>query len=1259
MNRPTIFPIFTVLVSLAAAAQAQPSTAAKVLLDQANYWAAQNKPEESESALDRLLRTEPNNADALALLAQLQAQKGDRIHAQATLAHLRSVRPDDPRVASVEQAIRVGSIDPDSLSESRRLAREGHSAEAVARYQQLFQGATPPASLAIEYYETLSATEGGWNSAREGLARVAAAAPRDMRAQLTYAQLLTYRQQTRLEGIQRLAVLAQTPQTAAAAAKAWRQALEWLPIDTVSIPAYEGWLVAHPDDGGIGERLAQARNPPRTPSDKAAITRSAGFTALNAGRIQDAETSFQSVLIQMPGDSDALGGLGLVRLRQGNAAEARTLLSRAIAADPTHKARWEAALQGASVGEDYASARTMIQRGQFDAAERQLRAIIASGGDTMGARLMLADALNRRGDLPGAETQYRALLAHQPSNADALVGLAQVLNKEGQTTEAEAMLDRAQNAGNNRVVGRIRADGLRQQAATSNDPVTKEALLRAASAADPGNPWTRLDLARVLVATGKKSEARQVMAEVTGGANPSSDALRAGAMFAVEDGRPADAVALVGRLPAAARTADMRALLSQAALENDIRSARALGAVSPAAAREKLLTLAAQPDPDGARGVAIARAFLQMRNPVDARQALATAQAATHTPTSAQRIAYAGVMLQAGDERGAQILIEVLNGTSGLSHEQTMALNRLRAGVAIRESDRLNTDRRQADAYDVLAPVLARDPVNADVNLAVGRLFASADEPHKALAINQAVLARDPGNLDARKAALDAAIQARDWTRASALVRNGIAAAPDDPQVWVMSATLNRSRGDLQSAFDDLKHAQALRRQEIGTEQPDMNEPMTAARWSNQQPSGRSVAATNGIENPFRHGEIASPSGLPDDSNYALSPITSGPSDPILQDIDHQMGTVQQDLAPKFTFGPSFRYRTGSTGLDQLTETSLPTELLVRPLGRGILTATATPVFLSSGTVSASTASQARFGSSILAGHAAPPSQYAQGVGLSAAYQFDWVKTDLGTSPIGFQQQNFLGGVEASPALSDNVHLRIVGERRAVDDSVLSYAGTKDPGTGTAWGGVTRTRGHGQLEFSIRDANFYAGGGYATLKGENVASNTEYELGAGGTYPVWRNATDEMRLGLDVVYFSYNKNLNFFTLGQGGYFSPQSYFATLFPLKYTSKHDELTWSIGGSLGYQTYNEKSSPVFPNNPSLQNALMTMASASPTAVLTSYPGATSTGPVGGLEGSIEYRVNHSFSVGGQASYQHAGDWSETIGRFYGRYIFEGGSW
>jgi hypothetical protein len=226
-------------------------------------------------------------------------------------------------------------------------------------------------------------------------------------------------------------------------------------------------------------------------------------------------------------------------------------------------------------------------------------------------------------------------------------------------------------------------------------------------------------------------------------------------------------------------------------------------------------------------------------------------------------------------------------------------------------------------------------------------------------------------------------------------------------------------------------------------------------------------------------------------------------------------------------------------------------------------------------------------------------------------------------------------------------------ERRPVTDSLLSYAGTVDTGTGQTFGGVVRNRGHAQLELSAGLANFYAGGGYSQLTGQNVETNTETEIGAGGSYPIYRSGPNELRAGLDLVYFTYAKNLDHFTLGQGGYFSPQSYFAALIPLTFTQRLDSLTWSVGGSVGAQSYNENSSPVFPNNASLQARLDSLAAGNAT-IATAYPGTTASGVVGGAHGSVEYEVTPSLRIGGLLDYQHAGNWSETQARVYARYIF-----
>ncbi len=133
-----------------APAPAPTSPAAHVLLDQANYWRSQNRLDQADLAVKRLLLLEPDNPDALAMAAELASERGDATAARAALAKLRQINPSDQRIASVERALAVGAIDPAGLAEARSLAAQGHNAEAVARYQRLFRGNDPPGALAAE-----------------------------------------------------------------------------------------------------------------------------------------------------------------------------------------------------------------------------------------------------------------------------------------------------------------------------------------------------------------------------------------------------------------------------------------------------------------------------------------------------------------------------------------------------------------------------------------------------------------------------------------------------------------------------------------------------------------------------------------------------------------------------------------------------------------------------------------------------------------------------------------------------------------------------------------------------------------------------------------------------------------------------------------------------------------------------------------------------------------------------------------------------
>ncbi|HTI01968.1 MAG TPA: cellulose synthase subunit BcsC-related outer membrane protein [Acidisoma sp.] len=1217
-------------------------SALDVLLRQARYWREQNDPTRAMTAATRALKLSPNNAAALAIIAEVQAGSGKSTEAQQTLAVLQKTSPNAPEIRDVQQAIKIGAISPDALANARQLAQQGQAQQAADAYRALFGGSTPPDSLAVEYYQTLGATPGGYATSLQGLADTARQNPNNLQAQLAYAQALTYRSDTRMQGIDRLAALTRIPSISARAQESWHQALGWLPADQSAISAIKAYQARYPDDPTVKTLMANALNPPN--QAPGAQESSEAYDAFHRGDLTQAQALFQKALAANPKDAGATGGLGLVLLKEGRTAEATTLINRAIALDPKQAPGLRQALAGAQLG------------GSFAAAQ----------------------SASRRGDLPQAEALYRKLLRSQPNNAGIKLALAGVLSREGNQPEANQLLAEVQASGGS-LSDQARAQLLAQQAKGMPDAAGRIALYRSAVDAAPNDPWLRLDLARALVANGQPADAQGVMSAVTDVPRPSAAAVQAGIIFAQETNNSAEAMALIQHVPRRSRTPEMQALLDQAAIQGQITAAVALASSNPMSARQQLMALASQRDPTGARGLAVAKAFAALSDPADAQAAISAAAAMTPNAGGAARLNWAQGLLAAGDTPGASAMLAAIPPGS-LTADQQTALNGLQNGIAVRSSDALNTAGRTADAYDQLAPALARSPTDPALNTALARLYQTADQPQKALEINQRILANDPTNVGARQGAVAAAIQLGNYGLASRLVTENMTQNPNDPQNWILAANIAQARGLQADALHDLRQARALRQQQLGY----------AAVPGGANPSfqvaanGAAATVSPGPVNPFRNAPdsaattstasgVLAGSGLVTDNSLAGSSLAAAgtapdaaATDPMIADLNTRIETIKTAIAPYVAGSTALEFRSGDAGTSQLANFGVPIEASFSPAGVGRITLTATPTYLDAGTLGTGIYDQEQFGSAVFnqtlktfggVTVADPGTQTATGVGLDLAYKEKWLSLDAGSTPLGFKITNFVGGIEIAPQLTDQLTFRLTGERRAVTDSLLAYAGTTDPGTGTTWGGVTRTRVHGQLEFNPGLANFYAGGGYDWLQGENVMSNTELELGAGGSYPVYKTPADEVRVGLNLVYFGYAKNEDHFTLGYGGYFSPQTYVAATIPVTWSATRGSLTYTLGGAVGVQTFNADGGQVFPTDAALQSQLgviSTYYASQNENVQTSYASQNQSGIVGGLNGSFEYHLSPMLVVGGSAGYQKTANWNQADLMAFARYTF-----
>jgi Tfp pilus assembly protein PilF len=1199
-------PIAPAIAAAAAANSPGGSGAISLLLVQAGFWHDQGEPEKALESLNRVLAIEPGNADALVLAALAESERGEPQRAQVALTQLRRFAPGDRRIQATAQALRTGALPAEALAHARQLVRDGQSSEAIAAYAQLMQGGKAPASIAVEYYTLLAGTAEGWEAARDGLARTVRDNPQSLRAQLAYAEVLTHRDgAARADGITRLALLARAPAVGEQAQEAWRQALLGLQDGTDRADLLLAYLQQHPGDPAI---TAKVNNP---------IRRQA-YDALTAKRLDLAADLFNKALGRSPDDIDALSGLALVRFRQGRLDEAAALYGKDIAANPgdadatgmlgivrMHQRNFAAATALLNHAIELDPDRRATWQGALDTVATAGRWVpVVQQADP--ARGMIA-----RGDLDGAERELRHQIARGGGAFWPRMMLADVLARRSKLGDAES-------------------------------------AYRAALAGSPGNEAALLGLASVLGREGRHQEATDLLAR--------------------------------------AQTASTNANLD-ARLRAQVLREQAQGIADPAS-QEALYREAVQADPGNPwLCLELARTLVRLGREHDAQALMAQAVAGSASVDT----------LEAG--------IVFANGTSDAGAARSL-IARLPPAAT---SAALHIARQEMAApHDGLAGLA---PTPQGLNPASVRADRDTRQPGETLAINAALLRRDPTNMLARRAAVGAALQLRDLARASALAQEGLTLAANDPRAWVNASDVDRADGQIGRALHELERARELQLQQIGTLRPAP--PVDVAGTTPDQPQSPAVPVSDYPPRPFAvvalmddsaaspvtpssprpevltaplappatpvpavsgadtapYGQTSNPFRTPAlvaSSTDSANAATGTYPDAVTSEIDRSIAALREQVAPTMQVGFDFRDRSGAQGLAKLDEYSVPVEASFSPAGLGRMTLSATPTMIEAGRLKSGIGNVAQFGTGALGlsysttnytitnTGTTPGDQRATGVGLDLAYQLNDLKGDIGATPIGFTENNIVGGVEWAPLLADRLRLRLTVERRAVDDSLLSYAGTTDARTGMKWGGVTRTGARANLEYSLGKMDFYAGGGVNMLDGQHVKDNNDVELGAGTSFPVWSNDTKEIRTGLDLVYFGYNRNLDYFTYGQGGYFSPQFFLAALVPLVFKDNvNDKLSYEIGGAVGPQTFRDKSSPLFPDDPSLQAALE--ASNVP-GQSTFYAAQHETGVAGNVHAMIDYHVTPSLHLGARVSYAHAGNYDDTNASVFARYIFYG---
>lgn len=1230
------------------AAAAQPTLTPKArLLATARLWAAKRRDDLALQAVQKALLIAPEDSELLSEAVRIDLRLGDARGAAVALGRLKTLEPNAETTLQLDDEYRAATNGREELATIRLLARSGHGEQATQRLRALFPHGAPPGALGAEYYQILSTTPAGYAQAVDGLRQRVASDSSDSAAALALVALLNQRSATRAEANRLAWALAERKDVDhTEAMNAWRSVLQSAGEDPAYLDAVHAYLTFEPDDDEFKDRAAtldaqrQARL--KLERDPAYIAQQQGLRALSRGDVPAADALLSRATKVRGSDADAIGGLGLVRLREGRHDEARALFQRAAALAPDNRSKWDGLARTALVWGLIAKGREAAAAGHAQEAQQAAQRALEMDPGNAPAKQLLADALLAQRNWTAAEPLLRELLASRQLNVNAAESMQALLRETGRESQIPGLLDalsqRFRDPADRAGLAGLRADLLTREAqhlasAGKLGPAAEhyEKALRLA----PDAPWTRFALARIYRELGLPQLGRAVMDDGLASANASSEMRYAAALYrsSIDDLAGAQ-TALAGIAPEA-RTEGMRALAGRLDAQQALQHARIAFASGDIDAADRALDEARAKGGDDPYITASIGALLIDEGQPDRGLALMRDWMSRHPrETDADvRLRYGDLLGSAERDEDLAAWLANVRREPDLTQQQTARLEDQSLRLALRQTDaaldekdfaqarrRLaqvspagKRDKRYAlELADVeraqghfgaaraaLAPVLERSPQDPDARLALARVLEDSGQREAALRIVREVLeAASPDDIDTRLSAARRLAALRRPQEAAQVADALQAAYPTRSDVTIES-------GRVAEALGDYDRAAALYRRSLAQER------------------------TAGVV-------ARGPDGTP--AQAALFDL-------------------EQRRDPEIETGWMPAFKAGDPGISDYHAQQVPIYAQVPYRYEGHLFVHLDAVNLDAGTLSLTNPpgyALQRFGT--YSAFASLPDttfvlhQHASGVAIGTGFVSDAWRFDIGTTPLGFPVHYLVGGVryrfDAGPA-----SFSVSASRRPETSSELSYAGLRDPWTNAVWGGVRRDGVDWHTGIDVGRVSFFSELGAGMLTGKHVASNEEVTLRAGFMAPVYEGRNMRVSTGLVGNAWHYTNNLRFYSYGQGGYYSPQRYFSLGVPIEWIGRRGGLTWDLTATVGMSYSYEKDSPFYPDG--LPAAVQPAAQNLGNAI---YPGGSSgIGFSYGLSGVVQYRFNPRWVAGLRVDIDHAHDYAPSSGMVYLRYSFD----
>ncbi|EKN5911078.1 TPA: cellulose biosynthesis protein BcsC [Yersinia enterocolitica] len=543
---------------------------------------------------------------------------------------------------------------------------------------------------------------------------------------------------------------------------------------------------------------------------------------------------------------------------------------------------------------------------------------------------------------------------------------------------------------------------------------------------------------------------------------------------------------------------------------------------------------------------------------------------------------------------------------------------------------------------------LRQQPANTQIDLTLADWALERGDYSEALAGYQRILAREPKNPDARLGEIEAYIaegrlsDARQHLQTEPLTSEG--------------ASLNTQRrvanawsgvGDPQKAadiFQRLKPAAA----KGAPSQDNALVFRDSARLAQSQ--GQPTAA----QDDFKQAMVASgiaPTRPTDNDSYTLLTRNQATDDWLKRGIRADAADLYRQQDTRVTLDQDYWGSSGTGGISDLSAFNTMAQVDT-PLADGRAFFRSDIIEMNASTfANTKGVYKEKFGTCYKAGCEGDIRQRASGTSIAMGWQNEHWATDIGTTPMGFEVVDMVGGLAYSNSWN-HIGWTATASRRPLSSSLLAFAGTRDPNTNVTWGGVRANGVSLGASYDRGEANgVWSDLSYHYLTGQNVADNQRLRFMTGYYYKLINEDNRRFTIGLNGMWWHYQKDLSGYTLGQGGYYSPQKYLSLAIPVNYRQRTDNWSWELGGSvsLSHSATNDRAR--YPLQSLLNNSIKSISDRNDLDY-----GDSSNGVGYTLRALIERRLSSHWTLGAGVDIQQAKDYTPSHALIYLRYSMAG---